>query len=146
MVLWCCGYRCGCSFVISEFNCKSCCYFPLSAPDLVIVQSSSSTSLVVKWSHVPEKQFKGRRIGYNISYYPPNLRSNFKYVNVNYTTNTTTLTNLTVYTKYVVSVSAMSSGGMGPANTVKARTDAEGTVVLIWYDIVPFWLKKTVFL
>ena len=39
-------------------------------------------------------------------------------MNVNYSTNTTTLTNLTVY--IVINVSAISFGGIGPVNTVKA--------------------------
>lgn len=50
-------------------------------------------------------------------------------MSVNYTKNTTTLTNLTVYTMYVINVSAVSSGGIGIANTVKARTGAEGEMV-----------------
>ena len=50
---------------------------------------------------------------------------------------TTVLANLTVYTVYVVNVSALSSGGIGPARTVKARTDARGTKV---YNIVNSFL------
>lgn len=46
---------------------------------------------------------------------------------LDHTTNTTTLTNLTVYTMYFIKVSAVSSGGIGLATIVKARTDAEGT-------------------
>lgn len=46
-------------------------------------------------------------------------------MSVNYTKNTTTLTNLTVYTMYVINVSAVSFGGIGPAATLKARTGAE---------------------
>ena len=53
-------------------------------------------------------------------------------MSLNYTTNATTLTNLTVYTMYVINVSAVSSGGIGPANTARARTDAEGKEVLKW--------------
>lgn len=40
--------------------------------------------------------------------------------------NRTTLSNLTVFTMYIINVSAVSSGGMGPANTTVARTGAEG--------------------
>ena len=50
-------------------------------------------------------------------------------MSINYTSNITTLTNLTVYTMYVINVAAVSSGGIGPANTTKARTDARGTEV-----------------
>ena len=50
---------------------------------------------------------------------------------------TTVLANLTVYTVYGVNVSALSSGGIGPASTVKARTDARGTKV---YNIVNSFL------
>ena len=51
-------------------------------------------------------------------------------VRENFTTNTTTLTNLTVYTMFVINVSAVSSGGIGPSNTAaRARTDARGISV-----------------
>ena len=50
-------------------------------------------------------------------------------LSVKYITNITTLTNLTVYTMYVINVSAVSSGGIGPANTIKARTGAGGNVI-----------------
>ena len=45
---------------------------------------------------------------------------------VNYT-NATQLTNLSAFTMYVINVSALSSGGVGPWNTTKARTGDEGT-------------------
>ena len=51
-------------------------------------------------------------------------------MSVNYTKNTTTLTNLTVYTTYVINVSAVSFGGIGPAATLKVRTGAEGKELL----------------
>ena len=81
----------------------------------------------MNWSHLPEKQFQGKPIGYKITFHPVELENDVNYVSVNYTTNSTTLTNLTAYTIYVIRVSAVSSGGIGPANTVKARTDSEGT-------------------
>ena len=93
---------------------------------MVVTHDSSSMSLVVKWSHLPVEHFRGQPIGYNIAYYPIDLDSNINSVSVNHTTNTTTLTKLTVYTMYVINVSAVSSGGIGPANTAKARTNAEG--------------------
>ena len=82
----------------------------------------------MNWSHLPEKQFQGKPIGYKITFHPVELENDVNYVSVNYTTNSTTLTNLTAYTIYVIRVSAVSSGGIGPANTVKARTDSEGTI------------------
>ena len=89
----------------------------------------SSTSLVVKWSHLQEEYFQGQPIGYKINCYPENLEREVKFWTVNYRTSTATLTNLTIYTMYTVKVSAVSSGGIGPANTMKARTGAEGTNV-----------------
>ena len=102
---------------------------PSRAPDLVTTHNSSSTSLVVKWSHLPEEHFQGQPIGYNINYYPFDFESDVNFVSVNYTTNTTTLTDLTVYTMYFINVSAVSTGGIGPANTATDRTDATGTKV-----------------
>ena len=97
---------------------------------MVIVYNSSSTSLVVRWSHLPEKHFQGQPISYRISYHSEESENDTKVMSLNYTTNTTTLTNLTVYNVYVINVSAVSSGGIGPAKTVRARTDEEGKEVL----------------
>ena len=99
---------------------------PFRAPDLVIVCNQSSTNLAVKWRHLPVNYFQGKPISYRITYNPLASENDFNFFNVNYTSNTTTLTNLTVYTLYVINISAVSSGGIGPANTVKARTSAEG--------------------
>ena len=44
---------------------------------------------------------------------------------VNYT-NTTELANLSAFTMYIINVSALSSGGVGPGNTAKARTNDAG--------------------
>ena len=93
--------------------------------------NSSSKCLVVKWSHLPEKNFQGQPIGYHISYYSVESQGDINFVNKNFKLNTTILTNLTVYTMYVINVSAVSSGGIGPAKTVKARTDAEGKFLIL---------------
>ena len=82
--------------------------------------------MIVKWNYLSEEDFQGQPIGYNITYYSIDVQSDVNFVRLNFTKNTTTLTNLTVYTMYVINVSAMSSGGLGPANTVKARTGAAG--------------------
>ena len=95
---------------------------------MVVARNSSSTSMVVRWSHLPENILRGQPIGCSITYHPVNLESSFSVLSVNYPTNTTTLTNLTVYTTYVINVTAVSSGGIGPASTAKARTDAEGEI------------------
>ena len=100
---------------------------PSEAPHLVTVYNSSSTSLVVRWSLLPEKHFQGKPIGYKIWCYSDESENDKKVVRLDYTTSTTTLKNLTVYTMYFIKVSAVSSGGIGPAKIVKARTDAEGT-------------------
>lgn len=95
---------------------------------MVAAQNSSSTSLIIKWSHLAETEFQGHPTGYKITFHPANVEKKVNFVILNYTRNTTTLTNLTVYTKYVINVSAVSSGGIGPANALEAQTDAEGTV------------------
>ena len=81
--------------------------------------------------------FQGEPIGYAISFHPVESKSDINVVSMNYFTNTTTLTNLTVYTMYVINVSAVSSGGIGPANTAKAQTDARGTKILRISFITP---------
>ena len=80
----------------------------------------------VKWNYLLEEDFQGQPIGYNITYYSVDFESGVRFVRVNFTTDTTTLTNLAAYTMYIINVSAVSSGGIGPANTARARTDAAG--------------------
>lgn len=99
---------------------------PYLAPDWVTVYNSSSTSLVVKWSHLQEKYFQGELIGYQIVYYQTDAEGDRNALTVNHTTNTTILTNLTVYTMYAIYVSAVSSGGIGPRRIMHGRTGAEG--------------------
>ena len=94
---------------------------------MVTAHNSSATSLVVYWSHLLEKQFQGKPIGYEIIFHPVELGIDVNHVSIKYMTNSTTLTNLTVYTMYVINVSAVSSGGIGPAKIARAQTDAEGT-------------------
>lgn len=103
---------------------------PFRAPESVTVHSSSSTRLKVKWSYLPEKDFQGQPLGYSLTYHPVDLEIELKFMSVNNMMNTTTLTNLAVYTMYVINVSAVSSGGVGPAKTGKGRTGAEGTKFL----------------
>lgn len=64
-------------------------------------------------------------MGYKVTYYPDGLESVINLVAVNLT-NTTELTNLSAFTMYVINISAVSSGGVGPWNTIKARTDDAG--------------------
>ena len=65
-------------------------------------------------------------MGYKVTYYPDGLESVINLLVVNLT-NTTELTNLYAFTMYVINISAVSSGGVGPWNTIKARTDDAGT-------------------
>ena len=106
---------------------------PNLAPDQVTAYNTSSTSLKVKWTRLEEESFQGKPIGYKIVYYPDYLESDVNFVTVYFVSNTTTLTNLTVYTMYVINVSAVSSGGIGPANTARARTDAGGISVRLTF-------------
>ena len=126
---------------------------PFLAPNFVTANNSSSTSLIVKWRHLSERYFRGLPLGYTITYHPTDLENNIVIVSVSSSTNITTLANLNVYTMYVINVSAVSSGGVGPANTAKARTNAEGTVAffrqlkktLVWEAInrsLPWLAKK----
>ena len=43
-------------------------------------------------------------------------------------TNKTELINLAAFTMYVINVSAVSSGGVGPGNTTKVRTNDAGII------------------
>ena len=92
----------------------------------------------MEWSQLPENYFQGRPIGYDITYYPVHSEREINHSNTRFGMNTITLTNLSVYTLYVINVSAVSSGGIGPANTAVGRTDAEGislTTFFCLYDI-----------
>lgn len=99
---------------------------PFRAPDSLFAHSSNSTTLIVKWNHLSEEDFQGQPFGYNITFYSVDSQSKVNFFTVNYTKNVTTMTKLTVYTTYVINVSAVSSGGVGPANTARAQTGAAG--------------------
>ena len=89
---------------------------------------SNFTGLVLKWSHLPKIDFRGKPVGYYVTFFPADLENNTYFMNVNLASNSTLLSNLTAYTTYVINVSAVSSGGIGPANTAKARTQAAGNI------------------
>ena len=72
------------------------------------------------------KQFQGEPFGYLIIYHPAGLETRLAFFTVDFPSNIATMNDLGVYTMYVIKVSAVSSGGLGPANIVKARTDAAG--------------------
>lgn len=72
-----------------------------------------------------KEDFQGKPIGYKITYNPIDSENDIISLSVNQTTNITTPTNLTVYTMYIINVSAVSSGGIGPAKTAKGRTREE---------------------
>ena len=91
------------------------------APDWVTAYNTSSTSLVVKWSHVPRQFVRGKPIEYNIVY-ASFKDSDVQVVRVNYTTNTINLTNLYVYARYAIAVSVVSSGGEGYIKATFAST------------------------
>ena len=98
---------------------------PSREPDIITAHNSGSTSLIVTWSHLPKQYFRGEPLGYKLTYYPLGLETNVSFVTVKYT-NTTELINLAAFTMYVINVSAVSSGGVGPGNTTKARTSDAG--------------------
>ena len=79
--------------------------------------------------------FNGIPIGYRIRYHPVKPDRYFNPVNytvatVNYTRNFTELASLTAFTEYVINVSAVSSGGVGPGNSTTARTDDTGKIIV----------------
>ena len=78
------------------------------------------------------KHFNGKVLGYKVIYHPVALEQNLSFVTVNYT-NTTELTNLVAFTVYVINVSAVSSGGVGPGNYAVSQTDDTGKNITITY-------------
>ena len=103
---------------------------PSRAPDIITAHNSSSTNLIVTWSHLSKQNLNGEPLGYKVTYHPVGLKRNVNIVIVNYT-NTTELANLSAFTMYIINVSALSSGGVGPGNTAKARTDDAGINYLL---------------
>ena len=106
---------------------------PAQAPDIIFAYNSSSTSLIVKWNHLSKRYFNGEPLGYKVTYHPVSLERNISSITVKYK-NITELTNLSAFTMYVITVSAVSSGGVGPWNTIKARTDDAGIDDLMDYS------------
>ena len=86
----------------------------------------------MKWSHLHKQYFQGIPVGYKIDFYPVDLGSrDSNSVSVKYSTNTTTLTGLTVDTMYIVQVSAVSSGGVGPSKKTLAETGTRTFIPLL---------------
>lgn len=75
---------------------------PLQAPHSVTANNSSSTSLLVKRSHLSMEGFQGKPIGYNITYQSTDVKSRIYFAKVNHTTNISTLGRLTVYAMYEI--------------------------------------------
>lgn len=86
---------------------------------------------MVKWNLLSKRYFNGEPLGYKVTYHPVSLERNISSITVKYK-NITELTNLSAFTMYVINVSAVSSGGVGPWNTIKARTDDAGIDDLKW--------------
>ena len=70
--------------------------------------------------------FNGKRIGYQITYYPVDWENKLSFFVVNYTKNFAELINLTAFTTYVINVSAVSSGGVGPGKSSVVQTEDAG--------------------
>ena len=89
----------------------------------------------MKWSHIHKHYFQGRPVGYKIIFFPVDLGNrNVCSVSVDYSTNATTLTGLAVDTMYTVQVSAVSSGGVGPAKKTLAETGRKIFILLLVSD------------
>ena len=94
----------------------------------------------MKWNQIHNRYFQGRPIGYKIVFYPVDLkgRDYIDSVSVNYLTNATTLSGLAVDTMYTVQVSAVSSGGVGPAKETLAETGRKIFILLLVSDWFTF--------
>ena len=88
---------------------------------------------MVKWSPLREEHFRGKPVGYYITYFPADSGSDINFVNIYFASNSTILANLTAYTMYVINVSAVGPGGVGPAKTAWAITQAAGNR-RIWFS------------
>ena len=73
-----------------------------------------------------QQYFNGELIGYKISFSISSLQDSWNSETVGFQVDTIELRNLSAYTEYAVRVSAVSSGGVGPAIQTFATTDQEG--------------------
>ena len=90
---------------------------PSVAPDSVLADSYSPSTLEIEWAGIPEKSFNGRPLGYNISYFPDGLESDLSFATIAYDFQSYYyhfLSGLAFNTTYVIRVSAVSGGGIGP--------------------------------
>ena len=98
---------------------------PDGAPSNVRGQSSSSTSILVKWNEVPANQQNGIITGYTITYKSQTENENDN-VQVNGSVRQTELRNLKEYVNYNITVLASTVKGDGPATTpIIVRTDQD---------------------
>ena len=86
------------------------------SPSNVRARNKSSTSILVEWDQLPEKDQKGFILSYTVTYRDlPNGPTQTK--NVTAPANQTTLTGLNEYTGYSITVFASTSKGAGNCYT-----------------------------
>ena len=98
------------------------CFFHIAVPveppaNIIMVPHESPRSVTINWTHIPDRQWRGSKTGYNIQIQTLKIgdlqqsRSLISSVNVSY--NDTHVLPLAVYTQYSISVAGMAPVGMG---------------------------------
>ena len=96
--------------------------------------NKSSTSILVEWDQLPEKDQTGFILSYTVTYTPlPNGPTKTK--NVTTSENQATLTGLNEYTNYSITVFASTSKGRGNESTpIVVITDEDSKFVIIEFS------------
>lgn len=106
---------------------------PIEIPSNVSAVNTSSTSLLVNWTHIENINWRGIPLGYRIYYWSPELPlepvlNTTALPSMNYFE----LKSLSKYTTYCLNVTAFNSGGDGnSSNALCLKTDQDGKVVFL---------------
>ena len=96
---------------------------PSIAPEFAKAISYGKSTMYIYWARIPDRSFNGKPLGYNITYYPVGSEHNLRFAAVGDTESTSfELSGLDFNTTYVIKLSALSSGGEGPAISTTATT------------------------
>lgn len=108
--------------------------------------NTSSTELFLEWSHLKDKEWNGRALGYKIFFI---LKRGYKTQEVKISPHATrtTLDNLLKFTWYKIQIAAFTSKGTGPRSPeIELRTSEDGRCreikiykISTYYQILILW-------
>ena len=97
---------------------------PSAEPQDCMNSSYSSSSVTLQWSRIPNTEYNGLALGYNITCWTSNAHSDEVFTS----TNTITIAGLTPFSSYVCNLSAVNEIGQGPSTQCFFTTEQDSKI------------------